>query len=136
MSNYYGFLHWLIERNDYIYGYIFMQICKGNYANLPGLFNLCSLYECCISYIVWQPTLQDILTIAQRTCTFCLLICFTLTPGLFPSWINENNLFLFIHISMSFWGKICLRKIKFKKNECFCKLYLLLFSICKLYDVI
>ena len=23
---------------------------------------------------------------------FCLFICFTLTPGLFPSWINKNNL--------------------------------------------
>ena len=45
-------------------------------------------------FVVLQPNLQDMLAIAQITCTlhFVFFICFTLTPGLFPSWNNRNNL--------------------------------------------
>ena len=51
------------------------QICEENFADLL-LFNLCSLYKCWASFIfvVLQANLQDMLTIAQRTCTlYCVL---------------------------------------------------------------
>ena len=108
----FGFLHRvtiaIIDLKETI---IFMvlyssQICKENYADLL-LFNLCSLYKCCISYIccIAAKFVGYVNSPKNLYTKFCLFVSFTLTPGLFPSWNNGNNLCKLIHISRSFWKK-------------------------------
>ena len=70
------------------------QICNENYADLL-LFNLCSLYKYCTSYIccIAAKFAAGYVNNSPKNLhtAFCLFVCFTLTPGLFPSWINGNN---------------------------------------------
>ena len=77
-----------------------MQICKENYPN--SVLSIRVLYlalYCMAANFAGHPVNNSPKNLYTA---FCSLICFTLTPGLFPSWNSENNLFLFIHISRSF----------------------------------
>ena len=77
----------------YIYGFMFKCKIMSNYAYLL-LFNPLSVQVLYLLYLLYcSQILEAMLTIAQTTCTLhFVFICFTLTPGLFPSWNNINNL--------------------------------------------
>ena len=48
-------------------------------------FNLCSLYICCTSYIRFLSAKFGGYVKNNLYTEFCLFVCFTLTPELFPS---------------------------------------------------
>ena len=87
--------YWL-ERNII---FMFLSSCQiskimSNYADLL-VFNLCSLYKCCIAYICCTAAkfTGNVNNSPKNLYTaLCLFICFTRTSGFLPSWNKRNNL--------------------------------------------
>ena len=119
----FGFLHRvtnaIIDLKETLYLWFYLHVKFVRSCQIKQIFSSssCVFYTSAASpiFVVLQPNLQDMLTIAQKNSytAFCLFICFTLVPGLFPIWNNRNNLCYLTHISRSFWKKkIGFRRIK------------------------